>query len=78
LSVVSGERDERQRELKNPENHVQYNLTNPRDLKRQIKYYETIAVSVVTYSSEMWTPTNNTETAEIKFLRNVSGYTLKD
>jgi predicted DNA-binding protein (UPF0278 family) len=48
----------------------------------QIKFYKVMAIPTLTYSSETWTLTKkqrqNIETAEMKFLRNVAGYTLKD
>jgi hypothetical protein len=43
----------------------------------QFKFYKTMYVPAVTYSSETWTLTKRqrqkTETAEIKFHRNVAG-----
>jgi hypothetical protein len=48
----------------------------------QIKFYKVMAIPTLTYSSETWTLTKKQrqkiETAEMKFLRNVAGYTLKD
>jgi hypothetical protein len=47
----------------------------------QLKLYKAMAVSTLTYGSEIWTTTKKKgteiETAEIKFLRSVAGHTKK-
>ena len=47
-----------------------------------MKFYKVIAIPVFTYASETWTITGNekqhTQTAEVNFLRHVSGYRLRD
>jgi hypothetical protein len=45
----------------------------------QIEFYKVMVIPTLTYSSETWTLTKKQrqkiETAEIKFIRNVAGYT---
>lgn len=48
----------------------------------QLKFYKTMAVPMLTYACENWTLNRSDrrkiETAEMKFLRSVAGYTLLD
>jgi hypothetical protein len=48
----------------------------------QINFYKTIAILTLTCSSETWTLTKKAkakiETTEMKFLRNVAGFKLKN
>jgi hypothetical protein len=51
------------------------------DPETQIKFYKATAVPTLAYGSEIWTTTEKQEakieTAEMKFLRSVAGYTRK-
>jgi hypothetical protein len=50
--------------------------------KQQLKFYKIMAVPMLTYASENWTINRSDkkkiESAEMKFLRSVAGYTLLD
>jgi hypothetical protein len=50
--------------------------------KQQLKFYKIMAVPMLTYASENWTinwsDKKKIESAEMKFLRSVAGYTILD
>jgi hypothetical protein len=70
------------RKFNHPSGTIRRELNKKTWKERQIKFYKVMAVPTLTYNSETWTLTKKQrqkiETAEIKFLRNVTRYTLKD
>ena len=61
---------------------IRRTLKNKTLRKTQMKFYKTTAVLMLTYACENWTLNRSNrrriETAEMKFLRSVAGYTLYD
>lgn len=61
---------------------IRRTLKNKTLRKTQLKFYKTMAVPMLTYACENWTLNRSDrrkiETAEMKFLRSVAGYTLFD
>jgi hypothetical protein len=60
-----------------------YSQENQKTLQStQLKFYKIMAVPMLTYASENWTINQSDkkkiESAEMKFLRSVAGYTLLD
>jgi hypothetical protein len=58
------------------------NIETKNFAKQQLKFYKIMAVRMLTYASENWTINRSDkkkiESAEMKFLRSVAGYTLLD
>ena len=61
---------------------IRRTLKNKTLRKTQLKFYKTMAFPMLTYACENWTLNRSDrrkiETAEMKFLRSVAGYTLFD
>jgi hypothetical protein len=58
------------------------NIETENFAEQQLKFYNIVAVPMLTYASENWTINRSDkkkiESAEMKFLRSVAGYTLLD